>query len=56
MTAADDLHETTHARRVMERLQAAIRAAGGWLPFDEYMALVSRLAAAAPRAAQGKAP
>jgi len=39
MTAADDLHETTHARRVMERLQAAIRAAGGWLPFDEYMAL-----------------
>jgi SAM-dependent MidA family methyltransferase len=39
MTAADDLHETVHARRVMERLQAAIRAAGGWLPFDEYMAL-----------------
>jgi len=39
MTAADDLHETTHARRVLERLQAAIRAAGGWLPFDEYMAL-----------------
>ena len=26
------------------------------LAFDEYMALVSRLAAAAPRAAQGKAP
>jgi len=39
MTAADDLHETVHARRVMEHLQAAIRAAGGWLPFDEYMAL-----------------
>jgi len=39
MTAADDLHETTHARQVLERLQAAIRAAGGWLPFDEYMAL-----------------
>lgn len=39
MTAADDLHESVHARRVMERLQATIRAAGGWLPFDEYMAL-----------------
>jgi SAM-dependent MidA family methyltransferase len=39
MTAADDLHETVHARRVLEHLQAAVRAAGGWLPFDEYMAL-----------------
>jgi len=39
MTAADDLHESVHARRVREHLQAAIRAAGGWLPFDEYMAL-----------------
>ncbi|HMA11731.1 MAG TPA: SAM-dependent methyltransferase [Steroidobacteraceae bacterium] len=39
MTPADDLHETVHAQRVMERLRAAIRAAGGWLPFDEYMSL-----------------
>ena len=39
MPAADDLHETVHARRVLERLQAAVRAADGWLPFDEYMAL-----------------
>ena len=39
MTTADDLHETVHAQRVLEHLQAAVRAAGGWLPFDEYMAL-----------------
>jgi SAM-dependent MidA family methyltransferase len=39
MTAADDLHETVHAQQVLERLRAAIGAAGGWLPFDEFMAL-----------------
>lgn len=39
MTAAADLHESTHAARVLERLRQAIAAAGGWLPFDEYMAL-----------------
>jgi SAM-dependent MidA family methyltransferase len=39
MTTGRDLHESVHAQRVLERLQAAIRAAGGWLPFDEYMAL-----------------
>jgi SAM-dependent MidA family methyltransferase len=39
MTTAGDLHETVHAQRVLAHLQAAVRAAGGWLPFDEYMAL-----------------
>lgn len=39
MTSADALHETVHAQRVLGRIQAAIHAAGGWLPFDEYMAL-----------------
>lgn len=37
MTAAADLHESTHAQRLRERLQQAVTAAGGWLPFDEYM-------------------
>jgi SAM-dependent MidA family methyltransferase len=39
MTAATDLHESAHAALVLERMRQAIGAAGGWLPFDEYMAL-----------------
>lgn len=37
---AAHLHESAHAARVLERIQQAIVAAGGWLPFDEYMSLV----------------
>jgi SAM-dependent MidA family methyltransferase len=39
MTAAADLHESAHAAHVLERIRQAIAAAGGWLPFDEYMSL-----------------
>ena len=34
------MHESMHAARVAEALRARIAAAGGWLPFDEYMDLV----------------
>src|SRR5690349_2929314 len=39
MTAATDLHESAHAALVLERMRQAIVAAGGWLPFDQYMSL-----------------
>jgi SAM-dependent MidA family methyltransferase len=39
MTATADLHESAHATRVLQRIRQAIATAGGWLPFDEYMAL-----------------
>jgi SAM-dependent MidA family methyltransferase len=39
MTVATDLHESAHAARVLERMRQAIVAAGGWLPFDQYMSL-----------------
>lgn len=34
------MHESMHAARVREALRARIAAAGGWLPFDEYMDFV----------------
>jgi SAM-dependent MidA family methyltransferase len=37
MTAAGAMHESAHAARVREAIRARIAAAGGWLPFDEYM-------------------
>ena len=37
MTGAVDLHESLHGARVRQRLSERIAAAGGWLPFDEYM-------------------
>jgi SAM-dependent MidA family methyltransferase len=40
MTGAADLHESAHAARVLRALHARIAAAGGWLPFDEYMQFV----------------
>jgi SAM-dependent MidA family methyltransferase len=39
MTMAADLHESAHAALVVARIRQAIAAAGGWLPFDKYMAL-----------------
>jgi SAM-dependent MidA family methyltransferase len=39
MTVAADLHESEHAGRVATLIREAIAAAGGWLAFDEYMAL-----------------
>jgi SAM-dependent MidA family methyltransferase len=37
MTSASALHESAHAAAVLELLRGRIAAAGGWLPFDEYM-------------------
>lgn len=37
MTAATGLHEQEHGERVLARLRELITAAGGWIPFDEYM-------------------
>jgi SAM-dependent MidA family methyltransferase len=37
MTSAGSLHESTHAAAVQTLLRQRISAAGGWLPFDEYM-------------------
>lgn len=37
MTSAPDLHGSVHAMHVREHVAARIDAAGGWLPFDEYM-------------------
>lgn len=37
MTSASPLHESAHAVAVLELLRSRIAAAGGWLPFDEYM-------------------
>lgn len=34
------MHESLHAARLREALRARIAAAGGWLPFDEYMDFV----------------
>jgi SAM-dependent MidA family methyltransferase len=39
MTADDAMHESAHAARVLEAIRARIAAAGGWLPFDQYMQL-----------------
>jgi hypothetical protein len=35
MTAADAMHESAHAARVLAAIRARIVAAGGWLPFDQ---------------------
>ena len=37
MTGEADVHESLHAQRVLQRLRERISAAGGWLPFDQYM-------------------
>jgi len=37
MTVAADLHESLHGERVRKTLRARIEAAGGWLPFEQYM-------------------
>ena len=37
MTGGGDLHESLHGERVRQLLRERIAAAGGWLPFDEYM-------------------
>jgi SAM-dependent MidA family methyltransferase len=37
MTSAPDLHESVHAGSVLRTLREAVTAAGGWLPFDDYM-------------------
>jgi SAM-dependent MidA family methyltransferase len=37
MTPADAMHESAHAARVRALIQERIAAAGGWLPFDQYM-------------------
>src|SRR6188472_3443686 len=37
MTSASDLHESVHAGSVLRALREAVAAAGGWLPFDDYM-------------------
>ncbi|MEY2854332.1 MAG: hypothetical protein RL030_1464 [Pseudomonadota bacterium] len=37
MTAATGLHEQEQGERVLARLRERIGAAGGWIPFDEYM-------------------
>jgi len=37
MTSASDLHESVHAGSVLRTLRDAVAAAGGWLPFDDYM-------------------
>lgn len=40
MTLDAAVHEAEHAKRVEEALRARIAAAGGWLPFDQYMDFV----------------
>jgi SAM-dependent MidA family methyltransferase len=40
MTAAASMHDSAHGAQVREAVAARIAAAGGWLPFDEYMQLV----------------
>jgi SAM-dependent MidA family methyltransferase len=37
MTVATGLHEQEQGERVLARLRERIAAAGGWIPFDEYM-------------------
>lgn len=37
MTSDAAVHEANHARRMQEALRTRIAAAGGWLPFDQYM-------------------
>jgi SAM-dependent MidA family methyltransferase len=37
MTAADGVHEQQHGGRVLARVRERIAAAGGWIPFEEYM-------------------
>ena len=37
MTGEADVHESLHAQRVLQRLRERIAAAGGWLPFDQFM-------------------
>jgi SAM-dependent MidA family methyltransferase len=37
MTGADDVHASLQGERVRQRLRERISAAGGWLPFDQYM-------------------
>ena len=37
MTSRDDLHESTHAARILQAIHEYIALAGGWLPFDRYM-------------------
>jgi SAM-dependent MidA family methyltransferase len=37
MTEDSTVHESSHAQRVTQRLRERIAAAGGWLPFDDYM-------------------
>ena len=37
MTGAGDLHASLQGERVRQRLRALVAAAGGWLPFDQYM-------------------
>jgi SAM-dependent MidA family methyltransferase len=39
MTSVDTMHESAHAERVFAAIRARIAAAGGWLPFDQYMQL-----------------
>ncbi len=39
MTIGDVTHESRHAERVLERIRERMAAAGGWLPFDDYMRL-----------------
>src|SRR5690606_12817085 len=39
-TSQADVHETDHARRVLDALRARIDAADGWLSFDAYMDFV----------------
>lgn len=39
MTTGDAMHESAHAARVLAAIRARIAAAGGWLPFDQYMQL-----------------
>lgn len=37
MTSVDAMHESAHAARVLAAIRARLVAAGGWLPFDQYM-------------------
>jgi SAM-dependent MidA family methyltransferase len=39
MTSLDTMHESAHAARVLAAIREHIAAAGGWLPFDQYMQL-----------------
>ena len=40
MTGDDDVHASLQGERVRQLLRERIAAAGGWLPFDEYMQIV----------------